>query len=381
MSRQTVLTNARLVLDEEVVHGTVLIEHKQIVAVDQGGSGLPGAVDLEGDYLIPGLVELHTDNLEKHFTPRPGVKWPQMPAIFAHDAAIAGAGITTVFNAVATGDVFVRSGRVERFAEMAASIRLATESQLTRAEHLLHIRCELAYEPTLDNFRTLLGEPLLRLVSVMDHSPGQRQFANIDKYREYYQGKYRLSEDEIQALIDRQTEVSQRVGRQQRAAIAELCREHGLALASHDDATLEHVREAFDDGVSIAEFPTTVEAARASREHGLHVLMGAPNVVRGFSHSGNVSARDLASDGLLDTLSSDYVPNSLLHAAFILEQHVEHIDLPQAIAMVTRNPADAAGLDDRGRLAEGLRADLVQVRALEETPVVRQVWRAGRRVV
>lgn len=381
MNGQTVLTNARLVLDDEVVHGTVLIERDRIMAVDQGGSGLPGAVDLEGDYLVPGLVELHTDNLEKHFTPRPGVKWPQMPAIFAHDAAIAGAGITTVFNAVATGDVFVRSGRVERFEEMAASIRRAADSQLTRAEHLLHIRCELAYEPTLENFHRMLGEPLLRLVSVMDHSPGQRQFANIDKYREYYQGKYRLSEDEIQALIDRQTEVSQRVGRQQRAAIAGLCREHGLALASHDDATMEHVQEAVADGVSIAEFPTTVEAARASRENGLHVLMGAPNVVRGFSHSGNVSARDLADGGLLDTLSSDYVPNSLLHAAFILEHHIEHIGLPQAIAMVSRNPADAAGLHDRGRVAEGLRADLVQVKTLQETPVVRQVWRAGRRVV
>jgi alpha-D-ribose 1-methylphosphonate 5-triphosphate diphosphatase len=381
MNRQTVLTNARLVLDDEVVHGSVVMEGERIIAVDQGGSGLPGAVDLEGDYLLPGLVELHTDNLEKHFTPRPGVKWPQMPAIFAHDAAIAGAGITTVFNAVATGDVLERSGRVERFGEMAASIRRAADSGLTRAEHLMHIRCELAYELTLENFHRMLGEPLLRLVSVMDHSPGQRQFANIDKYREYYQGKYHLGEDEIQALVDRQTDVSQRVGRQQREAIAGLCREHGLALASHDDATVDHVREAVGDGVSIAEFPTTIEAARASREHGLHVLMGAPNVVRGFSHSGNVSARDLADGGLLDTLSSDYVPNSLLHAAFILEHHIGHIGLPQAIAMVSRNPAHAAGLHDRGRVAEGLRADLVQVKLLLETPVVRQVWRAGQRVI
>lgn len=381
MNRQTTLSNVRLVLPDEVIRGTLAIDDGRIFAVDQGNSTLSSAIDLDGDYLIPGLVELHTDNLEKHFTPRPGVKWPQTPAIFAHDAVIASAGITTVFNAVATGDVLNRSGRVERFEQMTDAIRHAAASGLTRAEHLLHIRCELAYEPTLENLEAIIDEPLLRLVSVMDHSPGQRQFSNIDKYREYYQGKYHLSEEEIEGLIARQTEVSQRLGRRQRTTITQMCRERGVAMASHDDATVAHIDEAVADGVSIAEFPTTLEAARAARDQCLHVLMGAPNAVRGFSHSGNVSARALASSGLLDTLSSDYVPHSLLHAAFILAQEVAHIRLPQAIAMISRNPADAAGLHDRGMLTVGLRADLVQVHMLDDTPVVRRVWRNGRRVV
>lgn len=381
MSIETIFSNAQIVLPDRVISGTLCVHGDHIDAIDEGRSQLPNAIDLGGDFLIPGLIELHTDNLEKHFTPRPTVSWPAMPAIFAHDAAVASAGITTVFNAVATGDVIQGSSRIQRFKQMTEAVRQAHASDMTRAEHLLHIRCEITYEPTLTNFESVVDDPLVKLVSVMDHSPGQRQFADINKYREYYQGKYKLTDDEMQAQIERQTDTSRRLGRHHRQAIAEMCRDRGLSLASHDDATIEHVAEAVSDGMSIAEFPTTVGAAQASREHGLHVLMGAPNVVRGFSHSGNVSARDLAQQGLLDTLSSDYVPNSLLHAAFILTQHIDHIKLPEAVAMISLNPADAAGLHDRGSIATGKRADLVHVRRIDDVPVVRQVWRQGTRVV
>ncbi|WP_078119226.1 alpha-D-ribose 1-methylphosphonate 5-triphosphate diphosphatase [Thiosocius teredinicola] len=381
MNSETVLSNAQIVMPDCVIKGTVCLHDGKIKAVDEGHSQLPSVVDLDGDYLIAGLIELHTDNLEKHFSPRPTVSWPAMPAIFAHDAAVASAGITTVFNAVATGDVIQGSSRIQRFRHMTEAVRQAHASDLTRAEHLLHIRCEVTYEPTLENFTSIVDDPLVKLVSVMDHSPGQRQFADINKYREYYQGKYKLSDEEMEAQIQRQTETSLRLGRHHRAAIAEMCRERGLSLASHDDATIEHVEEAVADGMSIAEFPTTVGAANASRHHGLHVLMGAPNVVRGFSHSGNVSARELAQQGLLDTLSSDYVPNSLLHAAFVLAQHIDHIQLPEAVAMVNLNPADAAGLHDRGSIAVDKRADLIRVRCVDDVPVVRQVWRQGTRVV
>ena len=380
MSRALTLTNARIVLADEVVPGSLRVEDGRIAAIDPGRITRPDAIDLGGDYLVPGLVELHTDNLEKHFSPRPGVRWPELPALFGHDAVIASAGITTVLNAVATGNVMPDSTRSERFDHMVAAVRAAADSGLTRAEHLLHIRCELTCDTTLDKLGRWIDEPLLRLVSVMDHSPGQRQFVNLDKYREYYQGKYGLNAPQMAELITRHTEISQRHGRAQRSEIARWCRERALALASHDDATEAHVAEAVADGVAIAEFPTTVAAARACRTHGLHVMMGAPNVVRGCSHSGNVSARALAADGLLDTLSSDYVPESLLHAAFILARTDGGPDLPAAIAMISRNPADAAGLSDRGEIRVGLRADLVHVTVYRDAPVVRQVWRQGRRV-
>lgn len=380
MSGPRIFTNARLVLPDQVLDGSLALLDGRIHDLDGTPSRAPGAIDLAGDYLLPGLVELHTDQLEKYFSPRPGVIWPELPAIFGHDAAVASAGITTVFNAVATGNVLPDSPRTEGFHHMVRAIKEAVASQVTRAEHLLHIRCELTCATTLESLLTWLDEPLLKLVSIMDHSPGQRQFVNLDKYREYYQGKYKLSDAELEALIAQHTEASQGRGREQRRAIAGLCREHGIALASHDDATEAHIQEAVGDGVGIAEFPTTLAAAQAARAHGQHVMMGAPNVVRGFSHSGNVSGRDLAAAGLLDTLSSDYVPSSLLHSAFILAEQIAAIDLPEAITMISRNPAAAVGLDDRGEIQPGKRADLVQVTQLHGTPVVRRVWRQGLRV-
>ncbi|RCI76769.1 alpha-D-ribose 1-methylphosphonate 5-triphosphate diphosphatase [Pseudomonas aeruginosa] len=357
-----------------------------IAAVDEGRSHLAGAEDLGGDYLLPGLVELHTDNLEKHMTPRPGVDWPTASAVLAHDAQIVAAGITTVFDALSIGDVNPKGKRMQQLPKMLEAIGEAAASGDARADHRLHLRCEVSHPQTLEVFRELVEHPLVQLVSVMDHAPGQRQFARLEKYREYYQGKYHLSDAEMDAFIVEQVANSERYSDAARAAIVDVCQGRGLSVASHDDATLAHVRESAGYGMAIAEFPTTVEAARASHEHGLQVLMGAPNVVRGGSHSGNVAAAQLAGIGVLDILSSDYYPASLLHAALLLAgEHSEYdairYDLPRAVAMVSRTPALAAGLTDRGEIRVGLRADLLQARALgNNQPVVRQVWRGGQRV-
>lgn len=166
-----------------------------------------------------------------------------------------------------------------------------------------------------------------------------------------------------------------------RLSIAAMCRDRNIALASHDDATHEHVRESHQLGSVIAEFPTTFEAAEASRTHGMNVLMGAPNIVRGGSHSGNVAASALASLGLLDILSSDYYPASLLDAAFrVAADENNRFTLPQAIRLVTKNPATALNLHDRGEIAEGKRADLVLVHRKGEHIHIDHVWRQGKRV-
>lgn len=164
-------------------------------------------------------------------------------------------------------------------------------------------------------------------------------------------------------------------------ALVALAHKHGIRLASHDDTTKEQVDEAVADQVAIAEFPVTFEAAAASHAAGISVLMGAPNVVRGGSHSGNIAAIELAHAGVLDILSSDYVPASLLFAAFRLAEDVPGIDLPAAIRTVTATPAKAAGLDDCGVLEAGRAADIVRVHDGTEVPVIRAVWCAGRRVM
>lgn len=198
----------------------------------------------------------------------------------------------------------------------------------------------------------------MTLVSLMDHSPGQRQFANREKYREYYQGKYSLTDAQMQQYEEEQLALAARWSQPNRESIAALCRARKIALASHDDATHAHVAESHQLGSVIAEFPTTFEAAEASRKHGMNVLMGAPNIVRGGSHSGNVAASELAQLGLLDILSSDYYPASLLDAAFrVADDQSNRFTLPQAVKLVTKNPAQALNLEDRGVIGEGKRAD------------------------
>ncbi|MGE6992765.1 alpha-D-ribose 1-methylphosphonate 5-triphosphate diphosphatase [Pseudomonas sp. NPDC047961] len=380
MPAELILTNARVVTADRVINGTLVIRDGVIAALDEGNSQLPQAQDLGGDYLMPGLVELHTDNLEKHMTPRPGVDWPTASAVLTHDAQIIAAGITTVFDALSIGDINPRGKRMQQLPAMLDAVASAEAAGDTRAEHRLHLRCEVCHPDALSLFRDLVEHPLVKLVSVMDHSPGQRQFAREDKYREYYMGKYHLSAAEMDAFSDQQTANSRQYSDRQRLAVVEICQARGLALASHDDATLAHVEESAGLGMAIAEFPTTLEAAEASHARGLKVLMGAPNVVRGGSHSGNIAAADLAQRGVLDILSSDYYPASLLQAAFLLAAFDNSYDLPKAIATVSLLPAQAVGLDDRGEIRPGLRADLLQASDRQGQPVVRQVWRQGRRV-
>jgi alpha-D-ribose 1-methylphosphonate 5-triphosphate diphosphatase len=380
MPVEQILSNAQLVTADRVFYGTVVLRDGLIAEIAEGPSRLPQAQDLNGDYLLPGLVELHTDNLEKHMTPRPGVDWPSRSAVLSHDAQIIAAGITTVFDAVSIGDVNPKGNRMQKLPAMLEAISSASDAGLTRAEHRLHLRCELCHPDTLSVFRDLVEHPLVQLVSVMDHSPGQRQFVLESKYREYYMGKYHLTTTQMDEFITLQMANSREYSDRYRAAIVVHCLARGLSVASHDDATLAHVEESARYGMTIAEFPTTVEAARGCREQGMKVLMGAPNIVRGGSHSGNVAAADLAAEGLLDILSSDYYPSSLLQAAFALAAQNNRIGLAAAVRMVSLAPARAAGLSDRGEIAPGLRADLLQARSLDGLPVVQQVWRQAKRV-
>lgn len=380
MTGATVFTNARIVTATEVVRGSLAVARGIINGLTASGSALPAALDLEGDYLMPGFVELHTDNLEKHFGPRPGVRWPAKAAVVAHDAQVAAAGITTVFDALALGDVVDGSARIDGLTGMREAIAEAASAGMLKAEHFLHLRCELSYGGVMELLARMIDDPRLKLVSLMDHTPGQRQFADVHKYRFYYQKKYGMSDEVFERfLADRQRDHEAHSARHRREIVM-LCNNRSLVLASHDDASLAHVAEAVTDGMTIAEFPTTIDAARASKEAGMAVLMGGPNLVLGGSHSGNIAARQLAELQLLDIVSSDYVPSSLVHSVFALTQDGIEVDLPVAVRMVSGNAARAAGLTDRGEIGAGLRADLVRVALVDGTPVVRAVWREGVRV-
>ena len=379
------ITNVRIVTADEILVGTVEVRDGVFASVQPGRSQVASAEDWKGDYLLPGLIELHTDNLEKHLEPRPGVRWPAISALLTHDAQVSTAGITTVLDAMGVGDFDERSVRAQGLQDAANALRHARDNGLLRAEHLLHIRCELACDNMLEVAQPFLDDPTVRLVSLMDHTPGQRQWMDVERFRVYTQRNQRWSDEYLAEVVRERQDMQERNAERNRSGLLELCRTRHIPLASHDDTVPEHIDEALRNGISISEFPTTVVAALAAREHGLSIVMGAPNLVRGGSHSGNVSALTLAKDDLLDCLSSDYVPHALLHGAFLLRDQAGWA-LPKAIRTVSANPANMVGLTDRGEVAAGKRADFVRVRETPETanlqsvPVPMASWRQGLRI-
>lgn len=381
MTAVRIFENAMVVTADDQFHGYVVAEAGQIIEVGRGKAPERGH-DLGGDYLMPGLVEIHTDNLEAHYVPRPKVSWDVTSAVMSYDAQIATSGITTVFDSLRIGidEHETKAGMGAQTTILADAIaRLRDEGHL-RADHLTHVRCEIPAPDVVSALADFIANRDVHLISLMDHTPGQRQFRDIEKYFIYYGGKTGKSEDEMRRVVSARQSVGAARAVIQRPAVVQLARRRKIPLASHDDTTREEVRQSIAEGVSIAEFPTTIEAAADSREAGMATVMGAPNVVRGGSHSGNVAARTLAAAGVLDILSSDYVPASLLLGALALQDVPGIGGLAGAIRLVSKNPAQATGLHDRGELAIGKRADLLRVAIAGRQPVLREVYRLARRV-
>src|SRR5437588_4292001 len=380
-STETILGNARVVLADRVIErGWVAMLDGRIAEFGEGVR--PSASEnAAGDLIMPGLIELHTDHLEMHYVPRPKVFWDPIAAVVSYDGQLATSGITTV---LASLRVWREDGAEEvdgRAGILAEAITTARGANLLRSDHYLHLRCEIPMPSVVEEAMDLIDRPDIRLMSLMDHTPGQRQFRDEGKLRNYYRGKGAgMTDAELDVLFERRFAYQKTYAANNMREIVALAHQYEIPLASHDDTTEENVIDAVRDRVSVAEFPTTLEAARGLHEAGIGILMGAPNVVRGGSHSGNIAAVDLAREGLLDILSSDYIPSSLLMAALQLPDRVPAIDLASAIRTVTKTPAEAVGLADRGEIAIGKRADLIRVHVARDVPVVRNVWREGHRV-
>ncbi|MBZ9935216.1 alpha-D-ribose 1-methylphosphonate 5-triphosphate diphosphatase [Mesorhizobium sp. BR1-1-16] len=367
-----------IVLEDRVVFGSVSVDDGRIQSVESEERPDAGAAD----FLIPGLIDIHTDNIEHHFQPRPGVNWPStLGAVMAHDWQVLGAGITTVLDALSLGDYDSRGARTAMLDAAIGGLTEARSAGLLRVDHYFHFRCELSDPALLDIVGRHIDNPGLRLMSMMDHTPGQRQWHDVGLYREFRRKKNARvwSDDEFAAYMAERRAHQAHYVPAGRDSIAAAAKERGIRLASHDDTSVADVEEARGLGIAISEFPTTLAAATAARDSGMAIVMGAPNIVLGGSHSGNVGAAQLADAGLLDILTSDYVPTSLLQAPFILA--ARGMPIPEAIGLVTSKVADAAGFADRGRIVPGLRADLVRVSLVGGVPVIRAIWIAGQRVV
>lgn len=375
---EQIYTNYRLQLPNQGILGTLVVRNGTIAdlqpeVVAQGQNG-------DGDYLLPGLIELHTDNLEQCISPRPKVRFPFDAAALYHDRELASAGITTVCDAIAVGDVTPTSIRLTQFEPMIRAIEQGQEQGRFAVDHRLHLRCELVYEHAYDVTEQYADHPLLSLISLMDHTPGQRQFADIEKYKQYYMGKHGISAAEMDAFIQDRIAAQGNHADRNCQNLVQLSRTKQIALASHDDATVEHVQQAVANGAAIAEFPTTLDAAKEAHRHRLQILMGAPNLILGGSHSGNISAMELVELDLVDIISSDYVPQSLLQSIFLITRTTGK-PIHQTMKLVTINPAKAIGLEsDRGSLEIGKRADFVTVHDDGVLPRLTSVVRQGKRV-
>jgi len=374
------LANAQVVTADASFRGSVTAVDGVIVAVEEGGKVAAGAIDCAGELLLPGLIDLHTDHCERHAVPRPGVHWDPLQAAIAHDAQVAASGITTVFDSLVVGLRDADQTRRDLLGAIMAAVEKGEALGLFRSQHLLHLRCEVTDPTLLDQITPHMDHPLLQLVSVMEHTVGQRQFPDAEKYREILVKLFHVPEDKVEERFRRDAEASRTFAPTYRDAVCRLALERGIAVAAHDDETLEHVEEAARLGMTISEFPTTLLAAEAARARGMATVMGAPNVVKGGSQSGNLSALELARAGLLDVLASDYVPISMLAATLRLTEPDVGITLPEAVKISSLNAARAAGLDDRGEIATGKRADLIRVRMVDAHPVVRTVYTGGKRV-
>jgi len=377
--KHRIFSNARIVAADEEFTGTVVIQDGTIQSMDSSNTAVPGAQDWGGDWLMPGLVEVHTDNLEKHLSPRPGVLWNAHSAMLVHDAQCAAAGITTVLDSVVIGDLDEGGPRCQTQHTSIAALHQCRDEGLMRVEHRLHLRCELSAPDMLEVFHAYADDALLTLVSMMDHTPGQRQWRDMKTYRRYTERNGSYSDADFDAMIAQRKADQQAFSLPHRVEIVRACQARDRPLASHDDTLLSDIAQAVSEGVAMSEFPTTVEAARAARAAGMAIIMCGPNMVKGGSHSGNVSAAELAQLDLLDIFSSDYVPSSLLLATFMLSA-LDGWTLPKAVRTVSRNPArwpSATSPRSGRRMA---RADLLRVRMNSAgMPMVMETWCAGKR--
>jgi alpha-D-ribose 1-methylphosphonate 5-triphosphate diphosphatase len=371
------LVNARIVLPEEVLEDSaLLIEDGRIAAIEPAGSHGAPVVDLQGQLLMPGLVDLHCDAIEKEVEPRSRVHFPLDFALAQVDRRNAISGITTPYHALSFSNREWGVRNNQTAAALARAIHAFRDHGLV--DNRVHLRYEITDAGALPIIMELVDERAADLVSVMDHSPGQGQFKTLEAYLEYMMGNHGL--DRAQAEEAAQAKLRAAEGAVERIEhLIVHAQRAGVATASHDDDSVHRIATIRNLGVTISEFPINLDTAKAAVSCGLATILGAPNVLRGGSQSGSMRAIDGIKAGVTTCLCSDYQPSTLIAAAFtVLEQ--SDLTLPQAVALVTANPANACGLTDRGRIAAGLRADLAAVTRLGKLPQISHVWSAGRLV-
>lgn len=386
--RSLALRNVRAVLADRIVDdATVVCEDGRIVSVEERGAAPVDAIDGLGAFLLPGLVDTHSDGLEKEVRPRPTSRFAEDFALRNFEGRLRAAGITTVFHGVGFEERHEYGRSIEQAEKVCDVVAERDGATGVPVDHRILYRMEARSHRGIDEAEVHFAAPehaadggaVLPIVSFEDHSPGQGQFRDIEKFAAS------IPDDKIPDGMTRAELVAQRMAAAEEAIhhrertlerLVGHARAGRIRLLAHDCEDPGQVTDAHHEwGASVAEFPLTLDTAARAVELGMSVVMGAPNVLLGGSHSGNVAAEDTVRAGVCTGLASDYLPASLLAAAFLLAERGA-VDLPTAVGLVTRGPAAIGGLADRGRLEPGLRADLVLVGLDGRWPRVHATWRA-----
>ncbi|ODS51385.1 MAG: phosphonate metabolism protein PhnM [Agrobacterium sp. SCN 61-19] len=355
------LSDFRIVLADRVIeNGALRIEGGMIAEISEGpveNADIHG----QGLILMPGMIDMHGDMIEREIEPRPNVRMPMEMGLRDLDVKLATSGVTTAYASLSfsPGSTYGHMRSYEFTGEMIRAVRANRDAMLI--DHRVHARFEVTFPAALSVVKELIGEGSVDLVSLCDHTPGQGQYRDLTLQAANIVKAKGISLDEAEAQLQRRIRERRETAGDLTAtlrAITQYCALHGVPVASHDDDTVEKVALMHNLGANISEFPVTLEAAREARKLGMLTAMGAPNALRGQSYSGNLSAREAHEAGVLDLLAADYHPSAMLPAMLVLAK-TDPRGLAGATRLTTLNPAQALGLEDRGEIRQGLRADLV----------------------
>jgi len=350
-----VLRSKRVLLPSGITEADIIIENGVVEKVADYGSSAQ-ACELEDMLIAPGIVDLHSDAIEKEIEPRPGAMFPLEQAVVDLDRRLALNGVTTMFHALAFETAFTKELRDPVKSSELVRVIAELNKDYLRVDNKIHVRYEVSSLESVVHIDKLVDENLIDLFSIMDHAPGQGQFKSVEMWEKFYGKSYNLSKEEMAALRERKLNRDEKMLKE----LIERVKSKGIMMASHDDCNKAKVDSMYKSGVRISEFPLSVEVAEYAREQGMATGMGAPNVVRGLSQSGNISARELIRENVCDYLCSDYHPASMLKAVYILNS-AEGLPIEEGFKLVTSTPAEISGLTDRGTIEKGKRADLIVI--------------------
>ena len=360
---QTVLRSKNVLINEEFIEADIVIQGSIIKSIDTYKSN-EFALDLGDKKIVPGIVDLHSDAIEKEIEPRVGANFPIAFAVAQLDKKLSMCGITTMFHAIGFEDNPKKQRSIDLAKEQIEEIYEANKKHLG-VDNLIHARFELSSDEAVEPIKEVIKKGMVNLVSLMDHTPGQGQFKSLQSFKTYYSNYYGLNEEEVQKVVDKKANKND-------AKINDLIacvKEHNLTLLSHDDDCIEKLDALFSLGVKISEFPLDLEVAKHAVKNGMATGMGAPNIVRGGSQGGNISAITLVKENVCKYLCSDYHPASMLQAVYKIQED-SHLSLAQAFSMITCTPAKYANLEDRGEIKENKIADIIVIDDSHITKVI-----------